>query len=523
MKRYQDRQLGATVRKGSKESTPDRFNGGGGESSDNNKFVPKRLSGTKIEDRLVNFELKSSASTDASDNMTNGNGQVKKDLPKVDITKRREMFEKEKSVEKGNRSSGDFTQAAPLMSIKERLCNLEKQKEETTTVMQNGTATNRLSGDITSIKQRLRNLEKETTPPTGANKFDIPFGGSIKDRLSSLHSSVATTNGSTGGTVDASEQATPKSAVVVGMAKKSSPPPVIDTDLVIEVETLKIEIEQINLTAPVPMVTQQQQPESLISTMDSIQDAVQEYVTIVQDVKMAAAAPSIREKEEYREITDEDLFGGTDIDMDADVEIDNLQQDMSVSSPTVTVSNSILHNSNGANDSAADSLEDISQAAIDNNQSPLVAVVTTATSSSGSTSNTRGQVVDTLTVLGNLLERSASNNNVTAMAVGHVIKEVGTKKESVAVAAVGTPSRQVTTNRTNQPLRPTIPQSVSETSLQTTANRNNNNNYHMISSSSNRSDHLSNDRPPMRSSQSAFFDSKSGDRHCVLLINNSRR
>ncbi|XP_076669225.1 smallish isoform X2 [Andrena cerasifolii] len=83
---------------------------------------------------------------------------------KVDILKRREIFEK--PSQKGgdgkanNRLSGDFTGAK---SIKERLSNLEKQKFEPETIEKTGKSLNRLSGDMSSIRERLSHLEKQAS------------------------------------------------------------------------------------------------------------------------------------------------------------------------------------------------------------------------------------------------------------------------------------------------------------------------------------------------------------------------
>lgn len=437
------------------------------------RFVAKRPSVTKIEDRLVNFELKSSTSESQE---SAGISQAKKDLPKVDITKRREMFEKEKTPDRGNRSSGDFTQAAPLMSIRERMSNLEKQKEETSNSNSAGTvASNRLSGDLTSIKDRLKNLEKENGSGVQSSahsgpKFDVPLGGSIKDRLSSLHSATAATAG-----VPAAADALPvsaKAAVVVGMAKK--PQPVVEIDQVIEVETLKIEIEQIQLIPTTPMATAE--PDSLMM-MDSIQDVAQDYVTV---------------KEEFREITDEDLFGGTDIELDDHLQ----QQDMSVSSATATV---VSIAANVSMDS--DSLEDVSQLGESHNTSAGV------------------QVIETLTILGDLLQRSASNNNLVEgsgggsggkveQVRGEEAQQPQQRKQPVAVAS---------RNSNPRPALKMMAQSQSENSLLTaTTNRANNNHLPAVVTG----DHQ---QRPLKSSQSAFFDTNSGDRYCILLINNSRR
>uniref|UniRef100_A0A7G3ANV5 Putative mediator of rna polymerase ii transcription subunit 15 isoform x1 n=1 Tax=Lutzomyia longipalpis TaxID=7200 RepID=A0A7G3ANV5_LUTLO len=185
----------------SKDSTPERASSlDSGRSSGHENgvatgappsFLPKRPSVTKIEDRLINFELKSST----SDSTAEGTTVVKKDLPKVDILKRREMFEKDKpaavtispmecTIQK--RLSGDFSNAK---SIKERLSSFE-QKDDNVGCKK----ANRLSGDLTSIKERLTNLEKEKKVTIGEKslKVDVPVV-SLKDRLTSLHSAVTAT------------------------------------------------------------------------------------------------------------------------------------------------------------------------------------------------------------------------------------------------------------------------------------------------------------------------------------------
>ncbi|CAK9800414.1 Uncharacterized protein CG43427 [Anthophora plagiata] len=122
-----------------------------------------------------NIPRRSLASLDAKlDNAkssTNGsktslNEDTKSTIPvvKVDILKRREIFEKasQKSNESkmNNRLSGDFT---GTKSIKERLSNLEKQKHETENNEKTNKALNRLSGDMSTIRERLSHLEKQAS------------------------------------------------------------------------------------------------------------------------------------------------------------------------------------------------------------------------------------------------------------------------------------------------------------------------------------------------------------------------
>lgn len=113
---------------------------------------------------------------------------VKKDLPKVNISKRRELFEKENSPQESNnnvvnRLSGDFSKSK---SIKERLSSLEQKKDETNSVNKK---MNRLSGDVSGIKERFTILNTKTDMEK-TTKVEVPIT-SLKDRLSSLHSAVS--------------------------------------------------------------------------------------------------------------------------------------------------------------------------------------------------------------------------------------------------------------------------------------------------------------------------------------------
>lgn len=113
---------------------------------------------------------------------------IKKDLPKVNISKRRELFEKENSPQETNnnvvnRLSGDFSKSK---SIKERLSSLEQKKDETNCVNKK---MNRLSGDVSGIKERFTILNTKTDMEK-TTKVEVPIT-SLKDRLTSLHSAVS--------------------------------------------------------------------------------------------------------------------------------------------------------------------------------------------------------------------------------------------------------------------------------------------------------------------------------------------
>lgn len=141
----------------------------------------KRPSLTKIENRLLNFEIKGSSQEEKVVS------QIKKDLPKVDVLKRREMFEKEASLSADklptttDRLSNDFAKG---ISIRERLTNLEKRDDVKDAEIKK---INRMSGDFGSVKDRLTTIEKPIEFLVERKKpIDVPVV-SIKDRLSSLH------------------------------------------------------------------------------------------------------------------------------------------------------------------------------------------------------------------------------------------------------------------------------------------------------------------------------------------------
>ncbi|XP_020293925.1 uncharacterized protein LOC109859782 isoform X1 [Pseudomyrmex gracilis] len=116
-------------------------------------------------------------------------------IVKIDILKRREVFEKasQKSNDSkaNNRLSGDFTSTK---SIKERLSSLERQKYET----ENGDkitskTLNRLSGDMSSIRERLTHLEKQASERENKSSVhrklsteDLETVKPLRDRLSTL-------------------------------------------------------------------------------------------------------------------------------------------------------------------------------------------------------------------------------------------------------------------------------------------------------------------------------------------------
>ncbi|XP_015430121.1 PREDICTED: calponin homology domain-containing protein DDB_G0272472 isoform X2 [Dufourea novaeangliae] len=151
-----------------------------------------------------------SAKSSTNGSKTSLNDENKSTIPvvKVDILKRREIFEKAslKSNESkaNNRLSGDFTSTK---SIKERLSNLEKQKQEPEGSDKTGKMLNRLSGDMSSIRERLSHLEKQTTERENKNSVhrklsteELETVRPLRDRLFTLEKYSSSDESSAPGT-----------------------------------------------------------------------------------------------------------------------------------------------------------------------------------------------------------------------------------------------------------------------------------------------------------------------------------
>ncbi|XP_041983299.1 LIM domain only protein 7 isoform X3 [Aricia agestis] len=117
------------------------------------------------------------------------NNNAKKDLPKVDIHKRREQFERENSQESQNNKK--IPEINNKRSIKDRLSSLEKLTEESH--LQKSTRDlDKISAEVKPLKERLSCLEKvKTSEPEKVNRLsngDLSKTKSLKERLSSLKS-----------------------------------------------------------------------------------------------------------------------------------------------------------------------------------------------------------------------------------------------------------------------------------------------------------------------------------------------
>ncbi|XP_072933600.1 uncharacterized protein smash isoform X2 [Epargyreus clarus] len=157
-----------------KEKSPDKTNG------DVNRI--RTSVSNKIEEKLSSFQQERV-------NDTKNNNQ-KKDLPKVDIHKRREQFERENSQEPQT-NKPKLPDISNKRSIKERLSSLEKFTEEMH-VQKSTSDLTKLPTEVRPLKERLSSLEKVKSASTEVDKGkrlsngDLSNTRSLKERLSSL-------------------------------------------------------------------------------------------------------------------------------------------------------------------------------------------------------------------------------------------------------------------------------------------------------------------------------------------------
>nr|CAD7569799.1 unnamed protein product [Timema californicum] len=147
--------------------------------------APRKESAAKKEERLsAREQRRSSIDSDTT---------KKLGLQKVDVLKRRELFEKasESEASKPNRAYGDFSKTK---SIKERLSNLEKHNEDA-----NGNKRRHSTDVSSSVKDRLSQFKKSSEnislkeSPKLIHRLstgDSASSQSIQERLSSLEKNV---------------------------------------------------------------------------------------------------------------------------------------------------------------------------------------------------------------------------------------------------------------------------------------------------------------------------------------------
>ncbi|XP_022118676.2 LIM domain only protein 7 isoform X2 [Pieris rapae] len=165
------------VNNNSKDKSPEKSNG------DIHKI--RTSVSNKIEEKLFSFQQ------ERSNDLRNNN--PKKDLPKVDIHKRREQFERENSQESQS-NKFKLPDIANKKSIKERLSSLEKFTEENQ-VQKSTSDLTKLPTEVKPLKERLSSLEKvKTTEPEKIKRLsngDLTNTKSLRERLSSLKSQTS--------------------------------------------------------------------------------------------------------------------------------------------------------------------------------------------------------------------------------------------------------------------------------------------------------------------------------------------
>ncbi|XP_043483093.1 uncharacterized protein LOC122511726 isoform X2 [Leptopilina heterotoma] len=136
---------------------------------------------------LANLEVKlENAKAMTNGSKTNLNDETNGPIVKVDILKRREIFEKPALKSPDNKINNRLSSEFPNKTIKERLSHLEKQKNESESFEKNNSkALNRLSGDMHSIRERLSHLEKQASEREKIND-DLEAIRPLRERLSTL-------------------------------------------------------------------------------------------------------------------------------------------------------------------------------------------------------------------------------------------------------------------------------------------------------------------------------------------------
>ncbi|KAL4717313.1 hypothetical protein ACJJTC_017200, partial [Scirpophaga incertulas] len=159
-----------------KEKSPDKING------ELNRI--RTSVSNKIEEKLSSFQQERNSDIK--------NNNQKRDLPKVDIHKRREQFERENSQE-SQLSKPKLPEITNKKSIKERLSCLEKFTEDTQ-IQKSASDLNKLPAEVKPLKERLSSLEKVKSAHSELDRSkklsngDINNSKSLKERLSSLKS-----------------------------------------------------------------------------------------------------------------------------------------------------------------------------------------------------------------------------------------------------------------------------------------------------------------------------------------------
>ncbi|XP_031621786.1 myb-like protein X isoform X3 [Contarinia nasturtii] len=194
-----------------------------------NHLKPKPRLTPKIEGHLASYETKFNDSNADQDERNANVNADKIDLPKIDISSRRELFEKEQKAQ-FNRSND--TKKSPILltenaeapaSIKERLSHLEKRNDEPKEMTP--TKPNRYSGDFSGVRERFLHTENGqfVTIEPKAPKIDVPVVP-LKERLMSLESSMVNETPTSNGKLEhrTKKMAEPKSITLNKVADESN-------------------------------------------------------------------------------------------------------------------------------------------------------------------------------------------------------------------------------------------------------------------------------------------------------------
>lgn len=164
---------------------------------------PKPRLTPKIEGHLASYERDDERNANLM--MANSNNKSDKiDLPKIDISSRRELFEKEQLQQQQQQNAGqqkkisltgDAEAPAPA-SIKERLSHLEKRHDEHEIKSTAPPKPNRYSGDFSGVRERFSTEQQHqqqngqfVTIEPKAPKIDVPVVP-LKERLMSLETAM---------------------------------------------------------------------------------------------------------------------------------------------------------------------------------------------------------------------------------------------------------------------------------------------------------------------------------------------
>ncbi|XP_068619865.1 A-kinase anchor protein 9 isoform X2 [Battus philenor] len=165
-----------------KDKSPDKSNG------DINRI--RTSVSNKIEQKVTSLQQERTI------DLKNNNNQ-KKDLPKVDIHKRREQFERENSQEL-QFNKPRLPDITNKKSIKDRLSSLEKFTEESH-LQKSANDLTKLPTEVKPLKERLSSLEKiKSTEPEKFKRLsngDLNNAKSLKERLNSLKSQTSEEEG----------------------------------------------------------------------------------------------------------------------------------------------------------------------------------------------------------------------------------------------------------------------------------------------------------------------------------------